>query len=656
MTLRRFLSITVLVVCATAFVSALAVNVRSARQFLEFELAAHAQGAANSLALSLTPGMVNNDQALMESVINAAFDPVLHREISVVTPAGATLISRTHTEGIEGVPDWYVRLVPLDVSIGEAKITSAQERAARVYVRGNTSHAYAVLWRSALQNFAWCFGVGVVLLMVAMVVSRRYLKQIRNLVEHADAIGRGELSKLERLPRTSELRPLATSLDKTGAAVEDLLAEQTDRARRWEREAHTDAFTGLLDRRGLQANIQERCAREHSRGVFFLIEFYGMGSVASAELSGRDEFLHSVVKQLDDCCETLEDIVSARLGDWVFAICAFSMRAKDTGALASRFVEILSQLCDRNQTTDRVCGIHVGVSDDQVLSDVKAPIAQAEAALSLARSKGSSGWASYEDWRTYSPDPNEIHHLSDVLEDAIQGHKIALRFQPVISSHAPEPCHYEVLSRLPMGRGELLPAKAFLPAAYRAGLGARIDKVVVESAAAHLAMHPRARYALNLSPAVLRGDDFIDWLTGFLSGLPGVAQRLMFEVPESTLHTRVSKAAALRDRFSTIGCGFGVDHFGISNLHFGYLASLRPNYIKVDRRYTCALDRNQQDQLYLSAISDVAHRLDIEVIATALETGEAWKMACHLGVDAGQGYLLGRPQHGLMPTQKVAYA
>ena len=80
-----------------------------------------------------------------------------------------------------------------------------------------------------------------------------------------------------------------------------------------------------------------------------------------------------------------------------------------------------------------------------------------------------------------------------------------------------------------------------------------------------------------------------------------------------------------------------------SNL--GYLQSLRPDYVKIDRAYTSELKEEENDsRFFISTLCSVAHSLDIAVIAEGIETEKQWEILKEMNLDAVQGYFIERPK------------
>jgi FOG: EAL domain len=91
------------------------------------------------------------------------------------------------------------------------------------------------------------------------------------------------------------------------------------------------------------------------------------------------------------------------------------------------------------------------------------------------------------------------------------------------------------------------------------------------------------------------------------------------------------------------GAGIAIDRFGVSSSSLDYLRQIKPGYIKIDGSFIHDIENDRENQIMLKAYVDVAHGLDIKVIAAFIETEVAYREVCKLGVDAAQGLFLGEP-------------
>ena len=93
------------------------------------------------------------------------------------------------------------------------------------------------------------------------------------------------------------------------------------------------------------------------------------------------------------------------------------------------------------------------------------------------------------------------------------------------------------------------------------------------------------------------------------------------------------------------GHRIGIDHFGLGLIHFGYLKSLLPDYVKIDRAIVDELHGEQSDSyFYITSLCSVAHSLDIKVIVEGIENEVQWQTLAGIRLDAVQGFWIGRPE------------
>jgi EAL domain-containing protein (putative c-di-GMP-specific phosphodiesterase class I) len=161
------------------------------------------------------------------------------------------------------------------------------------------------------------------------------------------------------------------------------------------------------------------------------------------------------------------------------------------------------------------------------------------------------------------------------------------------------------------------------------------------------------RLAVNVSPASLQDDSFRRWILSAIENLREKAPRINFEFPEfgAVMHLEMIKefSAVVRE----YGHLVGLDHYGQSFSHLGYLKSLRPDYVKIDRAYTGELkDKDSDSRFFIGSLCSVAHSLDITVIAEGVETEQQWEQLKELNLDAIQGYIVDRPEPLLEKIQK----
>jgi EAL domain-containing protein (putative c-di-GMP-specific phosphodiesterase class I) len=106
------------------------------------------------------------------------------------------------------------------------------------------------------------------------------------------------------------------------------------------------------------------------------------------------------------------------------------------------------------------------------------------------------------------------------------------------------------------------------------------------------------------------------------------------------IDANVAKLNALRD----LGVRIALDDFGTGYSSLSYLRRLPLDIIKVARPFVHAMDERPGDEIFVRAIVDLAHTLEMEVVAEGIETPSQLGRLVALGCDYGQGYLIQRPE------------
>ena len=105
MKLSTQLSVSLLIFLLAVFAGSFFINVKMTKEYVNEQLATHAQDTATSLGLAMAPYiMQENGQAVAETMVNAIFDRGYYQTISVKDASGNTLIIRQNPNKIDTVP------------------------------------------------------------------------------------------------------------------------------------------------------------------------------------------------------------------------------------------------------------------------------------------------------------------------------------------------------------------------------------------------------------------------------------------------------------------------------------------------------------------------------------------------------------------------
>ena len=93
-----------------------------------------------------------------------------------------------------------------------------------------------------------------------------------------------------------------------------------------------------------------------------------------------------------------------------------------------------------------------------------------------------------------------------------------------------------------------------------------------------------------------------------------------------------------------LGFGFAVDDAGAGYASFTLIAALRPSIIKIDREIVTGIRLDDAKQALVEAFVSFGRRIGAQLVAEGIETRSDLATLVELGVEFGQGYLIGRPE------------
>ncbi|MEV5823907.1 EAL domain-containing protein [Micromonospora harpali] len=272
-------------------------------------------------------------------------------------------------------------------------------------------------------------------------------------------------------------------------------------------------------------------------------------------------------------------------------------------------------------------------------------LAHADLALYEAKNAGRNRARLYlpEQYRHAVQRVNVVARVRSALDER----RMRLDAQPIIDLLTGEVVSHELLIRLRDGREPELAPADFLPTVERDDLIGELDRWVVATATAALADPAAAaagtRFDVNISARSLESPGFGDWVVGRLRAAGVEARRLGLEVTETAAITNVAAVRNLAGTLRDAGCRLSLDDFGAGFGSFAYLKHLPFSTVKIAGDFVRQADRGGADPVLIDAVVRAAHGLGMRTVAESVDRDALVPALRRLGVDAGQGFHLGRP-------------
>lgn len=274
--------------------------------------------------------------------------------------------------------------------------------------------------------------------------------------------------------------------------------------------------------------------------------------------------------------------------------------------------------------------------------DAASLMRRAEDALARARSQPHETLVVH-DLRCEARLRRQAQLSTNAVIDALNERRLVFARQPVVDARTRETVFCEALARLSRPDMPLLGGGEIMPAVERAGLMDLLDARMLELATSWLARNPQMQLSVNLSPSTLERPDWIGALDGHLALHPGVAERLIIEITETSAVRDPDRTRMQLEMMKQKGVRIAIDDFGAGHSSFRHLRSFPVDILKIDGAFVQNLPRSPDDRFFVRTLVDLARNLDMRVVAEWVEDEETAAMLTGWGVDYLQGRHCGEP-------------
>jgi len=641
MTLARQLYALIFFISVIMWIGTLYISVDNTRSYLMLQLASQTQNAANSLGMSLVPYMKERDIAAMDTMINAVFDSGYYQSLSLKNMAGESLIERENSTSIEGVPQWFINNLKLETATADSVITTGWTQSGTLKLVAHPGFAYKKLWQTLIETSYLALLVFIISFLLAFFVLKAILRPLDAVERQALAICEREFSVVHDIPKTRELKQVVVAMNKMAAKVQGFISILTERAEKYRKEAHYDEMTHLMNRIGFKA-VVENCIQDREHGGTGFVAVVRLTDFARYnKLHGHqdgDELIREVATLIDKLCDNCPGSTAGRIGGVDFAIL---LPLADKSA-ADLFGHELSRTLDGMSSNHGVSSIgHIGLATFHRKSMFGDLLADADTALASAQSQGSN------EYNILSSNSDAMGNQAweELIHNALSHNHVRFITQPVMNQHS-KAIYSELLMRVKNGDGKEIRPGPFAAMAERLSLNEALDRFVIGHATSVLeqATDQESVLGINISAGSVKTSTFSGWLDGHLRSHPKVASRLVFEITEHGVLQSYGEANHFVDIAHAHGARVVMEHFGTRLSSFQTLRQLKLDYIKLDGSFIRNIADNSDNRFFLQTVTDIAHGLDIQVIAEHVETDADYQTLQALGINAMQGYYFGEPQ------------
>ncbi len=267
----------------------------------------------------------------------------------------------------------------------------------------------------------------------------------------------------------------------------------------------------------------------------------------------------------------------------------------------------------------------------------------ADAAMYFAKEKGGNRFA------YFTPSLNEAADLRrrrrSEIDAALEADDFELHYQPIVSGLDGRVWGAEALLRWNRD-GALEKAGTFVPFCEESGQIRPLGRATLNLLRADLEVirasgHADLTISFNMSVAQLEDPLLQEMLVRWPA--PGGLDGMVVEILESVFLPEHRSALDMVERLTEEGAAVSVDDFGSGYSNLRLLATVSPDYVKLDQSFLQQRDRPEARSALIRAAVAMAHLVGAEVVAEGVEQDEQRADLLDAGVDFLQGYAIAHP-------------
>ncbi|MEC4985585.1 MAG: EAL domain-containing protein [Oscillatoria sp. PMC 1068.18] len=420
--------------------------------------------------------------------------------------------------------------------------------------------------------------------------------------------------------------------------------------------ASHDALTQLWSRSFFLEQVEQAILRlqqqlDNRFAVLFLdVDGFKLVNDSLGHIIG-DQLLVAIAQRLRQCLRGNDTL--ARLGGDEFTILVDKLQSIDDAVAIAKRIKQAFQPPFAIANHEIYSGVSIGIVESN--PDYQKPqelLRDADTAMYRAKRQGKGGYAIFD--ATMRIEAIERLELETDLRRALKNNELEVYYQPIVSISTGKIKGFEALLRWDHPqRGKISPAQ-FIPVAEEAGLISSIGEWVLREACRQNSLWNQQFYhygsngngksaalkmSVNLSVQQFTND--LSQIVADILAETGVDGRdVKLEITETALMVDPNSAIAILRKLKEQNILICLDDFGTGYCSLSYLHSLPIDILKIDRSFVSRMNNNGE---IVRTIVNLAHNLNLDVIAEGVESVEQLQQLQVLNCKYAQGYFFSKP-------------
>jgi len=412
--------------------------------------------------------------------------------------------------------------------------------------------------------------------------------------------------------------------------------------------AYYDSLTKLPNRTSFINNLNEQLELVKSKNVEGAVFFIDLDNFKNInDTMGHDygdKLLIYLAKKIEKWIPE-EDII-CRLGGDEFILLHPNANESEVKFYAKNFLKLFNKACkiDGKQIYITVSiGIALypkdGIDSNTILKN-------ADAAMYKAKELGKNRFVLF-DQDMYLKLERKTR-IERILRTAIENNELSINYQPQYNAKNNEIFGFESLLRLNSKKLGFISPLEFIPIAEECGYITQLGQWVIEESCKQSVKWLGEGYkfksiSVNISSVDLQQANFLENIKKIINKTSINPRILELEITETVLMESLDSSISILKKLMDMGIRIALDDFGTGYSSLSYLRKIPINTLKIDKSFIDNITSNQKEESIINNIIQMAHSLELKVVAEGVETKEQLSVLKERDCDYIQGYYFSKP-------------
>ncbi|MFA6939586.1 MAG: EAL domain-containing protein [Clostridiaceae bacterium] len=467
-------------------------------------------------------------------------------------------------------------------------------------------------------------------------------KAFNSLSCQTSLVAKGQCEKMIVMDSFTEFNYLSDNIN-------EMITKIKERDQSLKKMAYYDSLTGLPNKiylnLELQKHIKNYSKSSKAFGLLYIdIDDFRKINDTYGHKAG-DEVLIQFSKRLN--IQLQNNILCFRLGGDEFALLIQDVEGRielesDVKRIINKFKKPF--IYDEKEIYFSVSiGVTLYPKDGEDESEL---LQYADTAMYAAKEKGKNNYKFFTGKMR-----DEVKKKLDIernLRRALSKNEFLLYYQPQIDINNLSIKGFEALIRWNSSEMGFINPTEFISICEETNMIIPISNWIIEEACKTIkkinAKHEKNHtISINISPIQLKYDNFTNELKDIINRTGIEPKFIELEITENVLINSYNEILDILYKIKEIGVKISLDDFGTGYSSFSYLKNLPIDFLKIDKAFVNNIDKDNKDLKLIRSIINMAHDLNMKVIAEGIETFSQLNYIEKNNCDIVQGFVYSKP-------------